>query len=212
VLHALSQVMIDLSKLSTDLIIFSAPEFGYIELPAELCSGSSIMPQKKNPDLLELVRAKSATVVSALMQTLMITRALPSGYHRDFQETKQPLMESFNTTINAVRICNLAVKGLTVHKQQCIASFSPELFATDYALRLVQQGMPFREAYKQVATAPEEVPAEDPITNIQQKTHLGASGNLNLALSSAQCSSYREWIMREQAVYQNAIAQLLKDY
>ena len=88
VLQALTQIMLDLGKLSEDLIIFSAPEFGYMQIPQELCSGSSIMPQKKNPDGLELVRAKSATVISNLMQILMIIRTLPSGYNQRFAGNK----------------------------------------------------------------------------------------------------------------------------
>jgi argininosuccinate lyase len=210
VVHALAQIMIDLSKLSTDLIIFSAPEFGYVEIPQELCSGSSLMPQKKNPCGLELVRAKSATVISNLMQTLMIIRALPSGYNRDFQETKQPLMNSVAITHDAVRICNLTVAQLKINADVCIEAFSKELFATDHVVRLVQEGMPFREAYKKVGLAPELVPMEDPVANIQQKTHQGASGNLNLEISNKKCAEYLAWVQHEQLLYQKVINQLLE--
>lgn len=210
VLHALAQIMIDLSKLSTDLIIFSAPEFGYVEIPQELCSGSSLMPQKRNPCGLELVRAKSATVISNLMQTLMIIRALPSGYNRDFQETKQPLMDSVAITHDAVRICNLTIAQLKINADICIEAFSNELFATDHVLRLVQKGMFFREAYKKVGLAPELVPMEDPVVNIQQKTHQGASGNLNLEISNKKCAEYLAWMQHEQSLYQKAINQLLE--
>ncbi len=210
VLHALAQIMIDLSKLSTDLIIFSAPEFGYVEIPQELCSGSSLMPQKRNPCGLELVRAKSATVISNLMQTLMIIRALPSGYNRDFQETKQPLMDSVAITHDAVRICNLTIAQLKINADICIEAFSNELFATDHVLRLVQKGMSFREAYKKVGLAPELVPMEDPVVNIQQKTHQGASGNLNLEISNKKCAEYLAWMQHEQSLYQKAINQLLE--
>lgn len=210
-LQALTQIMIDLSKLSADLIIFSAPEFGYVEIPQELCSGSSLMPQKKNPCGLELVRAKSATVISNLMQILMITRTLPSGYNRDFQETKQPLMDSFDITLNAVRICALTIDQLKINAAACIKSFSNELFATDHALRLVKKGIPFREAYKQVVLTPESVPSEDPVANIQQKTHQGASGNLNLEVSSKQCADYLDWVQHQQSIYQKAIKQLVEE-
>ena len=91
VLHALTQIMVDLSKLATDLILFSAPEFGYFQIPQELCSGSSLMPQKRNPCGLELVRAKSATVMSCLMQVLTIIRGLPSGYNETFRKPKDRL-------------------------------------------------------------------------------------------------------------------------
>lgn len=211
VLQGLTQIMIDLSKLSTDLIIFSAPEFGYVDIPQELCSGSSLMPQKKNPDGLELVRAKSATVISNLMQTLVIIRALPSGYNRDVQETKQPLMDSFDITLNALRISAHTIAQLKINAEKCIQSFSNELFATDHALRLVQNGMPFREAYKHVALTSESVPWEDPVANIQQKTHEGASGNLNLEISNKKCADYAKWLQNEKSMYQQAIKQLLED-
>lgn len=98
VLHALVQIMNDLSKVATDIIIFSAPEFGYLILPEKFCPGSSLMPQKRNPCPLELIRAKSATLQGLLFQTLEIVRALPSGYNRDFQETKRPIMHGLETT------------------------------------------------------------------------------------------------------------------
>jgi argininosuccinate lyase len=211
VLHALAQIMIDLSKLSTDVIIFSAPEFGYISIPQELCSGSSLMPQKRNPCGLELVRAKSATVMSNLMQTLMIIRALPSGYNRDYQETKQPLMESFGITRDSVRIAAHTVAHLTINTQVCIDSFSNELFATDCVMRLVQQGVPFRQAYQQVALAPATVQREDPVKNIAEKKHQGASGNLQLALSIQKCGEYHAWVEHERALYQKAIKHLLEE-
>lgn len=144
------------------------------------------------------------------MQTLMIIRALPSGYNRDFQETKQPLMDSVAITHDAVRICNLTIAQLKINADICIEAFSNELFATDHVLRLVQKGMSFREAYKKVGLAPELVPMEDPVVNIQQKTHQGASGNLNLEISNKKCAEYLAWMQHEQSLYQKAINQLLE--
>jgi len=208
VMQALAQLMVDLSKLSADLIMLSMPEFGYIEIPKELCSGSSLMPQKRNPCALELVRAKSAGVISELMQVFMIIRGLPSGYHRDFQETKEPCMRSCTTTAQALQIITHTIGKIKVNKQACIASFSSELFATDQALLLAQQGIPFRDAYKQVGLSLDNVALEDPVANIQQKTHQGASGNLNLALSEARCTQYCAWIEQKQTSYKCALQAL----
>ena len=99
VLFALTEITHDLAKLAGDLILFSIPEFGYFTLPEKYFAGSSIMPQKRNPCQLELTRAKSAAVEAALFRVLNITRALPSGYNRDFQETKEPLMQGLNVTL-----------------------------------------------------------------------------------------------------------------
>lgn len=104
ILNALVQIMNDLSKIATDIIIFSAPEFGYLGLPEKFCPGSSLMPQKRNPCPLELIRAKSATLQSYLFQVLEIVRTLPSGYNRDFQETKRPLMQGFETTCLSLKV------------------------------------------------------------------------------------------------------------
>ena len=90
--------MNDLAKIANDLIMFSMPEFGYFSLPDKFCTGSSIMPQKKNPDVLELVRAKSAIVSSLVYQINLMTGKLMSGYNRDFQLTKKPLIKGFEHT------------------------------------------------------------------------------------------------------------------
>lgn len=209
VLHALVQVMIDLSKVSTDLIIFSSPEFNYFAIPQELCSGSSLMPQKRNPCGLELVRAKSATILSYLQQVLTVIRALPSGYNRDFQETKEPLMQGFSTVIDSVRVCEHTIAHITVNKDSCLKSFSQELFATDYALKLVQDGEPFRQAYKKVAQSLETVPFENPEENIARKTHQGASGNLGIPMLYEQCKNYETWAHDEKKKYHQALEKLL---
>ena len=105
-LDACDQIGLTLSKMAQDLIIFSMPEFGYFSLPKELCSGSSIMPQKKNPDGLELIRAKSGTLSSYAMQVKSVIRSLPSGYNRDFQETKEPFMRGARLTIQMLQVCS----------------------------------------------------------------------------------------------------------
>lgn len=183
VIHNLCQIMLDFSKLATDVILFSAPEMGYLELPIEFCPGSSLMPNKKNPDPFELIRAKSATVMANLFQTLEITRALPSGYNRDFQETKRPLFEAFDTTSQTLDVIGIIMQQVTVNEDACLASFTKDVFATDALIKLVKQGTPFREAYVLIAKELENLEVSDPIQNILAKTHLGATGNLGLDLA-----------------------------
>ncbi len=180
VIHALSQVMLDLAKLSTDVILFSAPEMGYLNLPLEFCSGSSLMPNKRNPDPFELIRAKSATVLANLWQTLEATRGLPSGYNRDFQETKRPLFDSFDIVTKALDVTAIVMAKVTPNRENCVNAFTPDVFATDYALSLVVEGVPFRDAYKKVATSLDKLNAHDPNENILSKKHIGATGNLRL--------------------------------
>ena len=148
ILHALSQVMFDLNKIASDLIIFSMPEFGYFELPKEFCTGSSIMPQKKNPDVFELIRAKYHVVVSYEFQIKNMCANLISGYHRDFQLTKEPTIKGLEITKASLLIMNLILKGLKVNKDSCSKALTKEVYATEEVYKLVKKGVSFREAYK----------------------------------------------------------------
>jgi argininosuccinate lyase len=151
ILHALTQVMFDLNKIATDLIMFSMPEFGYFELPEEFCTGSSIMPQKKNPDVFELMRAKYHVVVSHEMQIKAITSNLISGYNRDFQLTKEPTMKGLEITKKSLSIIKLVFAELKVNKKNCSNALTEELYATEEVYKLIKKGIPFREAYKIVS-------------------------------------------------------------
>ncbi|HAV43488.1 TPA: argininosuccinate lyase [bacterium] len=209
ILSALSQVMIDLSKLATDLIIFTAPEFGYFELPKELCPGSSIMPQKYNPAALEILRAKTNVVISYLFEVLNIISSLPSGYNQDFQETKGPLMRGFEITLASLKVAGLVISNLKVNEESLLRGFSDDIFAADEALRLVRQGMTFRDAYQEVAKHLERLEASDPKENILSKTHLGAPGNLGLEVTKERMDEAASKLKKQKEVYLNAISSLL---
>lgn len=209
VLHVLVQIMNDLSKIATDIIIFSAPEFGYFILPDKFCPGSSLMPQKRNPCPLELIRAKSAVLQGLLFQTLEIVRALPSGYNRDFQETKRPIMQGMEITKSSLKVFSLIFSELQVDKKNCIDAFSPELFATDQVLKLAGEGIPFRDAYKKVATNLQNVPAMDPVANILSKKHQGATGNLGVAISHLKLKDHRQWLDSEKKKWDEVLNKTL---
>ncbi|MCB0264848.1 MAG: argininosuccinate lyase [Calditrichaeota bacterium] len=150
ILHALSQVMIDLNKMATDLIFLSLPEFGCVDLPEALCTGSSIMPQKQNPDVLELVRSCYHTVQANEIEIKSRAANLISGYHRDMQLSKGPVMRSFQITLDALEMMTLVIEKLRINEANCRAAMTPELYATEAAYNLVKKGMPFREAYRTV--------------------------------------------------------------
>lgn len=172
---ALAQTMVTLSRLAQDLILFSMPEFGYFSLPKEFCTGSSIMPQKYNPDVCELVRSKAAQVCGLSAAANGILLGMPGGYNRDLQDTKKIVMEAFDTTRASLRILARLVGGLAVHPDRLRAAFAdPGVFATDRALELVAGGMPFRDAYHQVRDHLEDLRGMDPDVAIARKTHLGA--------------------------------------
>ncbi|NMC77190.1 MAG: argininosuccinate lyase [Candidatus Methanofastidiosa archaeon] len=180
IIFAMSQIMMDLSKFANDLILFSIPEFNYFTLPEEFCGGSSLMPQKRNPALLELTRAKANVVNSLYFRVSSIITSLYSGYNRDFQLTKGPLIESFDITQQTLYILSYFMPKVKVNKEILIDSFTPELYATDRVLELVKEGHPFRDAYKEVGVNLEALNNKDPVENIKSKTHTGATGNLGL--------------------------------
>jgi len=149
-LFAMAQIATDLGKWAWDVCLYVTAEFGYFGLPTAFTTGSSIMPQKRNPDVLELTRAKAAVVRSALQEVLAIASPLPAGYHRDLQLLKRPLFHGVDTTMAMLAVAERVMSGLTVDVARCEGSMSEELFATEEAYRLVRQGVPFREAYRRV--------------------------------------------------------------
>jgi argininosuccinate lyase len=147
---ALSQIATDIGKWAWDLVLYAMEELRFFRLPVSMTTGSSLMPQKRNPDVLELSRAKAAVVRSALQELMAIAGPLPSGYHRDLQLLKAPLFRAHDTTMAMLAIFVKVMDGLQVDAERCQAAMGPELFATEEALRLVGAGVPFRDAYREV--------------------------------------------------------------
>jgi len=190
VLGVCAQVMTDMSRYAQDLMLFTMPEFGYFSLPAEFCTGSSLMPQKRNPCAMELVRARTATVLAEHARILMIVRGLPTGYNRDGQETKEPFMNGLAVTRASVGIMDATLGRLEVHEEKLLAGFHPAVFATDRALSLVAEGKPFRDAYRQVKENLDGLLAVDPKEALARKTHAGTTGNLGLGVARSALDSH----------------------
>ena len=140
----------DLSRLAADLLLYYTQEFAYVALPAAMTTGSSIMPQKRNPDVLELVRSSAAVAQGALQEILSITAKLSSGYHRDLQRLKPPLFRAIDLAQDSTAIMAHTLGGVEFRPERI--AMAEELNAAERANRLVvEQGVPFREAYRQVA-------------------------------------------------------------
>jgi len=149
-LFELTLVMNDLARLASDLLLFYTQEFSYIDLAPEVTTGSSIMPQKRNPDVLELVRGASATVQACLSECLQITAKLPSGFQRDLQRLKPPVFRAIDLTIESVDIMAYLISTVRFRPENIV--LDKKLFAAEDAFRLVTaEGISFREAYRQVA-------------------------------------------------------------
>jgi len=153
-LSAASLCMMHLSRLSEEMILWSTAEFGFIELPDAFTTGSSIMPQKKNPDVPELVRGKTGRVYGHLMGLLALMKALPLSYNRDLQEDKTALFDAVDTLSDCLEVYTQMLPGVRVHPARMEqAASSGYINATDLADYLVRQGMPFREAHHCVGQA-----------------------------------------------------------
>ena len=193
----LMQVMLTLDKIASDIIWFSHPAFGFFTVDECLTTGSSIMPQKKNLDILEVLRANTAKLQSNLMQLISVSGKLTSGYHKDLKTTKKTLMESFEIVSSSVQIMKAVFEHLTPNENNLLKAFTPEILATDEVNELVMEGMPFREAYMEVKEnlgsnnkdQITNIKKEYIIKNLKSKTHLGAPGNLGLELLEKKLKS-----------------------
>jgi argininosuccinate lyase len=142
---------VHLSRMAEDLILWTSAEFRFVDLPDEFCTGSSLMPQKKNSDSCELLRGKSARLQGNLHTLLTLVKGLPLTYNRDLQEDKPPVFDSFDQAALCADVLAGTVAGLTVRRDRCAAAVSdPTLLATDLADYLVMKGVPFREAHHAV--------------------------------------------------------------
>ena len=151
---AASLVMVHLSRLSEELIIWMSPRFSFIDIADRFCTGSSIMPQKKNPDVPELVRGKSGRVIGHLIGLIMLMKSQPLAYNKDNQEDKEPLFDTVDTLLDTLRIYADMMRGITVKPENMRAAVMQGFAtATDLADYLVKKGMPFRDSHEVVALA-----------------------------------------------------------
>jgi argininosuccinate lyase len=194
VVQALALLMLDLSKLAQDVLLFTTSEFGFFSVPQELCDGSSIMPQKRNLSALELVRARAQTVSALQGQMLATLSGLPSGYNMDYQETKAPFIEALGLCRESLQVAALYAAHLEVDRGRLAAACSGELFAADRAYALAQAGTPFRDAYRLVAVAPAADDVGDLTGHLRARTSEGSTGNLGL-------DKTRRWLAAERAAW-----------
>jgi len=170
----------DLARLAADLIWLSADELALVRLGESVTTGSSIMPQKRNPDVLELVRASAARLRGLHVAAGGILGGLPSGYHRDLQLTKEPLLDGLRLTRDLFDATQRVLDTLQVDVARCRAAIKPAAGATDALYRRVAAGEPLRTAYARIAADPEAAVSGDPAELWRGRTHLGAPGALSL--------------------------------
>ena len=180
ILSVLTQIMMTLGRLSTEMIWFTTPEFNFFNLPVQYTTGSSIMPQKRNPDIFEIVRANVNVIVSLQSQIKDVCKSLISGYNRDTQLTKEPLIKALGITRRSLEVVTLVMKDMKPNEEVLKNSLTPELFAVHQANTYVKEGMPFRDAYQKVKDGLDDLESLDPVQAIKDVESLGGPGNLAL--------------------------------
>jgi len=149
-----TQIAIHLSRLAEDWIFFSTHEAGFLRFDDTVSTGSSLMPQKKNPDVMELVRGKAGRVIGDLQSLLVMLKGLPLAYNKDMQEDKEPLFDAFDTTLACLEVAAIAARGARFDRERCAAAAGEGyLNATDLADLLVSEGVPFRDAHERTGVA-----------------------------------------------------------
>ncbi len=187
-LQAALHAMQDVRRLAWDLSLFTTAEFDFVRLPAQYTTGSSIMPNKSNPDVVELLRGRTATLEGAIVEIQSVL-SLPSGYQRDLQLTKAPLIRGLQLAAQALAIVPALVTGLGFNEKRMQDAITADMFATDLALEQTVSGVPFRAAYQAVKRQLAELPQRDSAQSLAQRVSLGACGALSLDRIRARLES-----------------------
>jgi len=176
---ALGAALLDLRRLAWDLSLFTTAEFGFVGLPPQYTTGSSIMPNKRNPDLVELMRATYASVAAARTELEQLL-SLPSGYHRDLQFTKGALVHAFGRGLGALALLPNLLRGMQWKPERLAQAFDDGMYATDKAVELAVSGLPFREAYKLAAVEPLPSHGADPEASLAARVSPGGHSALDV--------------------------------
>ncbi|MGH8312775.1 MAG: argininosuccinate lyase [Gammaproteobacteria bacterium] len=195
--NALASIGLVMEKFLWDVALYSMPEFGFLDLPDAFTTGSSIMPQKRNPDVVELARARCRELRGYALTVQELAGGLPSSYHRDLQLLKKPLFAALDTAQDWLDVLIRLVPALRVNAERAAVACTDELYATHAAYKLVQGGVPFRDAYKRVAQQIQHAtfkPDHEALT----ATHLGSTGNLGLETIEAEVNESQQWVADTQ--------------
>ena len=189
-LSVLSACTLDMRRLAWDMSLFTTHEFGFVKLPEQYCTGSSIMPNKNNPDTVELLRAVHGVVQGAQTELASVL-SLPSGYQRDLQATKPPLLRAFGKGLQALELLPDLLATFEWRVERMRESITSEMLATDRALDMAREGIPFREAYKTAAAEVEEVSDQEIAQSLINRVSPGGCGQLETGLLESRLDALK---------------------
>lgn len=181
-LEACVQIMLTLNKLASDLLFFTTQEFRFFDIPDSISTGSSIMPQKKNLDVAELIRGRTSTIIACKNEMTMNILNKISGYHRDGQELKRPLFLGLRYTKMSIEVMSIIMKNIRPNEKELLKDMTPELFSAHKAFELVKKGMSFRDAYREIGSHLKDlkINKSEIVKMLRESKHQGGTGNLGL--------------------------------
>ncbi len=209
ILSMISSYGLIFNRIASDLLLFTTKEFGFFNFSEKVATGSSIMPQKKNLDVMELVRSRTKMLVAYEHQMKEIISNLPSGYNRDYQDTKKILMDAIESFQEIIAVMKIVFKDIKPNVSQLNEAFSPEIFAADEAYKLVKNGVPFRDAYKQIGQNLDKIKGIDPAENIKAKSHIGSTGNLQLEEYSEEIDELTDFWKQKCKEFEEILTKLM---
>ncbi len=205
-------VMNDFSRLAQDLLIFNMDELLLIETDNAITTGSSIMPQKHNFDVMELVRARTSLLVGYSVTLKSLINGLPSGYNRDLQETKEPLMNAFEVTRSSIQAVQTVIQHIDINEEQVKKSLSKGIFATDLAFQAVAKGMAFRDAYRMAAKQMGEIEVTDELIHdsIEKRVSPGSPATLDMERYKKGIESKKDFFAEKISSFNEKLDELIK--
>lgn len=215
VLFCCAVAALDLSRLSADLIFFTDDRNNYFDIPSPYTTGSSIMPHKDNPDVLELIRARSSTIGGLLSSNFSLIKGLISGYHRDHQQIKKLVMDGLDQTREITSLIPDLVAGLEPNEQRLHEGFSNAVFATDRAYRKARDGQPFRQAYREVKKEIQELSKMEPPSmekieqSLEKRVNEGDTGNLGLSSLKRKIGRESDWREKKEKAFRKSIRETM---
>lgn len=210
VIAALANIAYDLSKFAADVMQFTTIEYGYFVVSEELTTGSSIMPQKRNVDVAEILRSKVYLIIGNYIPTISIGTGVISGYNRDTQETKRPFFESLEIASESIQVATILINGITPNEDILEKAMTSEVFATHKALELTLAGTAFRDAYKQVGLSGHDYDSKNLEKELKKATHIGATGNLGLEQFSKKLEEEKKIYEQRSDFFHKTLKNLLQ--
>lgn len=204
------QMMITASKFASDVLLFTTSEFNFFSVGDSVSTGSSIMPQKKNLDVMEYMRAKTHTVIAYQQMVAEISTNLPSGYNADFGQTKKPFMESVQIVNQTMSVIQTMIAQLKPNTDVLNKACTKELFAAHAAYEQVKKGVSFRAAYQAVGENLNKISSYDAVSVIKQTNHTGGTGNLGLKNKKKMVQDIQSWWIKKDTHFENVISDLLE--